>query len=188
MTLLELLNTCAIARANRNGREIRTGHCVWCDAPLRGRQRRWCSEGCVRAHRTNHTWTVARAAALARDGYRCVRCGAHPGRDGPPWQLLEEDFEAFQRRQAAWLAGDSRLEVNHITPCRGQHGALSCAHHLDGLETLCRRCHLAETARQFRRRRAEVPGQQRLWQENVLGGEPRPSAQTSSRPVSPVGA
>jgi hypothetical protein len=43
-----------------------------------------------------------------------------------------------------------RLEVNHIAPCIGAHGQLSCAHHLANLETLCIACHRATTATQFR--------------------------------------
>jgi 5-methylcytosine-specific restriction endonuclease McrA len=31
-------------------------------------------------------------------------------------------------------------------PCLGAHGSLSCAHHLDNLETLCPPCHRAHTA------------------------------------------
>ena len=44
-----------------------------------------------------------------------------------------------------------RLEVNHIVPCIGQHGQLSCAHHLANLETLCTACHRAHTSAQPRR-------------------------------------
>lgn len=42
-----------------------------------------------------------------------------------------------------------RLEVNHIVPILGRHGQWGCHHHLAGIETLCRPCHVAETARQF---------------------------------------
>jgi 5-methylcytosine-specific restriction endonuclease McrA len=44
------------------------------------------------------------------------------------------------------------LEVNHIDPREGRGYAASCAHHLENLETLCRRCHAAVTARQARER------------------------------------
>ncbi|MBI5245971.1 MAG: HNH endonuclease [Elusimicrobia bacterium] len=37
--------------------------------------------------------------------------------------------------------GGRPLEVNHIEPCRGAHGTLSCAHHQANLETLCAPCH-----------------------------------------------
>lgn len=47
-----------------------------------------------------------------------------------------------------WRAGrkSARLEVNHRQPCLGQHGVLSCAHHLDNLETLCIGCHREHTS------------------------------------------
>jgi HNH endonuclease len=38
-----------------------------------------------------------------------------------------------------------RLEVNHIEPCLGEHARVSCAHHLENLETLCHECHGAIT-------------------------------------------
>jgi hypothetical protein len=42
----------------------------------------------------------------------------------------------------------ARLEVNHVVPCIGKHGQLSCAHHLDNLETLCLSCHRTVTSAQ----------------------------------------
>jgi hypothetical protein len=47
-----------------------------------------------------------------------------------------------------WRAGraTNRLEVNHRSPALGAHGALSCIHHLENLETLCVACHKATTA------------------------------------------
>ena len=48
----------------------------------------------------------------------------------------------------AWRAAKrtARLEVNHKIPCAGKHGELSCAHHLDNLESLCPACHKQHTA------------------------------------------
>lgn len=69
-------------------------------------------------------------------------------------------YRAFLRRRArpyeaaAELAREAhrhaQLEVNHIDPCLGAHKDNSCAHHLEGLEVLCHRCHVAETNRQRR--------------------------------------
>ena len=73
----------------------------------------------------NHIWPSARAAALRRDGYKCVQCARQNG-----------------------------LEVNHKYPLGASVlGRLlgyspSCLHHLDGLETLCHEHHLEATAAQ----------------------------------------
>jgi hypothetical protein len=42
------------------------------------------------------------------------------------------------------------LEVHHVVPRRGDGYGAGCHHHLDGLETLCHRCHAAITATQQR--------------------------------------
>lgn len=86
----------------------------------------WCAE---------HGWFPDHNEA--RDLWRAYRQQALR-----PWRLAMEMNDDAQRR--------SGLEVNHITPCLGKHAENSCAHHLSGLETLCRPCHLATTARQRR--------------------------------------
>jgi hypothetical protein len=58
-------------------------------------------------------------------------------------------------RFAMYRYNAARLEVNHKVPILGRHGQSGCHHHLDGVETLCRRCHLVETARQFGHRIAK---------------------------------
>lgn len=93
------------------------GGCAWCGKPLPEGRRKWCSGRCETRFWNNHWWSRARRAAKRRDRYACVRCG-----------------------------GGRPLEVNHKTPCRGRHGALDCAHHLQNLETLCVPCHRAHTA------------------------------------------
>jgi 5-methylcytosine-specific restriction endonuclease McrA len=99
--------------------------CDWCGKPLRPRQRRWCGARCSDAFFENHVWSMARKAALARDGYKCVRCGRH-----------------------------ENLEVNHIYPLsasikrKTNRYKTSCLHHLTGLETLCHQHHLQATAQQ----------------------------------------
>lgn len=100
-------------------------------------------------------------------------CGRHPRYAPDSWRAWCREngwypdhvealdaYRAFLRRrvrpyeEAARITIDahrrSGLEVNHRVPCLGAHKAASCAHHLDGLETLCHPCHLAETARQRR--------------------------------------
>lgn len=99
-------------------------HCRWCDKPLEGRQRRWCSEACPKAMARQHVWSDAREAALKRDRRRCVRCRSEGTR--------------------TWVGSVLRttLEVHHKTPCRGKRKA-GCQHHVECLETLCHDCHVA---------------------------------------------
>jgi len=101
------------------------GGCDKCGKKLVGRQRRWCSESCSTWFRNNHRWTDARKLAKhhakikARGPwvYLCAKCG-----------LPTED-----------------PEVNHIEPCLGAHGKISCFHHQSNLEVLCHSCHVQET-------------------------------------------
>lgn len=84
----------------------------------------------------NHWWTLARQAAKKRDKRACRRCGWKP-----------EPRPARGAALSLWRRGRryARLEVNHIEPCLGAHGTLSCAHHADNLETLCVPCHRLHT-------------------------------------------
>ena len=122
------------------------GGCAWCGAALPARRRTWCSDRCGDRFWANHWWSVARRTAKRRDKYRCTRCGA-----APPKRPVKAAFKtqpAYLRAMRAWRAEKrtARLEVNHIVPCEGKHGQLSCAHHLDNLETLCPGCHKVHTA------------------------------------------
>lgn len=95
--------------------------CRWCDRPAAPGWP-WCGNRCEDAYRANHWWDRARAAALGRDGHRCVRCGAGP----------------------------LGLEVHHVEPRLGAGYGAGCHHHLVNLETLCRRHHLEVTLAQRR--------------------------------------
>ncbi|HEX9995161.1 MAG TPA: hypothetical protein VGB14_19715 [Acidimicrobiales bacterium] len=141
--------------------------CDWCGAKLTGRARRWCSTACSTAYWENHGWNEAREAAKRRDGNRCVRCGHDPHEE----RQRREEFAhllclvcgpvstwAPSAQEAYWMfLRVPSLEVNHINPVLGRHAVVGCHHHLDGLETLCHRCHVEETARQFGHRRASAP-------------------------------
>ena len=116
------------------------GRCHWCRKALKGRQKRWCSRACSKDAVANHRWTQAKAAAKAPvTYYLCARAllvtfaeGFRPRVQGPP------GCEGFTRHP----------EVNHKDPILGKHGSWGCHHHQDGLEVLCRPCHLEVTARQ----------------------------------------
>lgn len=143
--------------------EGHAGRCRWCNGELTGRQQRWCGQACVTGYGENHWWGDARKAAVRRDK-RCLRCGTSRARVEVWWQ------EAFGGliRYSDWTYGgrfydlrdlherellDASLEVNHIVPRNGAGYQTGCWHHLDGLETLCHKCHVAETTAQRRARR-----------------------------------
>lgn len=145
--------------------------CRWCGGPLSGRQQRWCGQPCVDAYLENHDWNTASKAAKRRDGV-CTACGeTGDTTDLRAWGAFLRWAYAVQGRHMSPLtepgrtirrlfeheALQRRLETDHIEPILGRHGQGGCHHHLDGLRTLCHRCHLAATAEQFGRTRADQP-------------------------------
>jgi predicted nucleic acid-binding Zn ribbon protein len=145
-----LLAVCSLAPP------LAEGACAWCTAPLPPRRRTWCSDRCGDAFWANHWWSVARRMVKRRDKYRCIRCGTRA-----PKRPVKSSFQtqaAYLKATRTWRAEKraARLEVNHIVPCRGKHGELSCAHHLENLETLCPACHKTHTA--ALRSASEQPG------------------------------
>lgn len=102
------------------------GKCWRCGRPLTSRRKKWCSSDCEDAYWVQHYWGLARTAAMRRDKYKCVKCGAHA------------------------------QEVNHIEPLVGRGYHSGCVHHLSNLESLCQTCHKIETGlqRQVRRQLA----------------------------------
>jgi 5-methylcytosine-specific restriction endonuclease McrA len=135
-----------------------------CGKPLPKQRRRWCSDDCADAHfhaiYDNHDFGAARAAALKRDGGRCVKCKSN----GRPSKELREAAKSTGYMTLDQLYARHRLEVNHIRPLVEQgvkHGEMGCHHHLDNLETLCHGCHAKVTAAQARdradRRRNRIP-------------------------------
>jgi len=139
-----LLAACPLAHSHAGG-------CAWCGAALPPRRRTWCSDRCGTAFWTNHWWTLARGAAKRRDQYRCKRCGAAAAKR--PNRTKAASLSTYRTAMRAWRNArkQSRMEVNHRVPCRGAHGSLSCAHHLDNLETLCPTCHREYTSAVRRR-------------------------------------
>ena len=96
------------------------GFC-WCGEKLTGRQRRYCSRTCARAVTNNHRWTNAKhTAKTLATWFQCAACNG------------------FFRQ----------VEVNHIVPCKGKHGAWGCWHHATNLEVLCKPCHKIKTNEQ----------------------------------------
>jgi 5-methylcytosine-specific restriction endonuclease McrA len=136
--------------------------CRWCDRPAR-ESSPWCATACEDEYRTNHWWDLARHAVLSRDDHRCRVCGLGPDTVTVAKLTLRalipmSPVEAARLwRTEAWWALElaCSVEVNHREPRLGGGYASGCHHHLDGLETLCHRCHLAVTAAQRTDRRAD---------------------------------
>lgn len=100
------------------------GVCGWCDKPLTGKRTRWCSTKCSRLFVANHRWTQAKALKKRDTAqWQCEVCG---------------EFTA-------------NIEVNHIVPCKGQHGVWGCHHHQDNLQLVCPPCHKVITNEQRKR-------------------------------------
>ena len=135
--------------------------CRWCDQPARPGSP-WCGHRCEDEYRRNHWWDQAREAAVTRDGGCCVRCGLGPGTRTVARLLLRalipmgpvEAARLWQGQPWRCFAQACELEVNHIEPRVGRGYASGCHHHLEGLETLCHRCHVHTTSAQHGARRA----------------------------------
>ncbi len=142
-------------RCDRSQWSGRADRCRWCDGPC-APGHPWCGNPCEDRYRENHWWDRARAAALARDDHRCVRCGVGPDdvqvarwflRAVVPMGAVEA-ATLFASPAWAELVLACSVEVNHVEPRRGAGYGSGCHHHLDGLETLCHRHHVAVTAAQ----------------------------------------
>jgi 5-methylcytosine-specific restriction endonuclease McrA len=103
-----------------------SGICYWCAGELPKRRRKWCSVRCVKEYVSNHRYSNARRVARRRDKYQCVTCGSK-----------------------------EKLEVNHILNLKDsrKNYGWGCQHHLSGLETLCRKCHVKVTNKQREERK-----------------------------------
>lgn len=130
--------------------------CRWCDATADGSG--WCGHRCQDDYRRNHWWDHARAAAIVRDGNRCVRCRRGPETVTLAKLLLRalipmgpvEAARLWRTPEWAQLSQSWALEVNHVVPRRGAGYHAGCHHHLQALETLCHGCHAVVTAEQQR--------------------------------------
>lgn len=150
MSTDEIAATCDISRWTGAG-----DRCRWCDRPtIAGRD--FCGIECRSAFRVNHVPAVARAAALARGGYSCAACWRGPA----ALALLKLLMPAcdWRRPPAAvaaelWALTASTTQVDHVVPVFGDRRP-GCGNHLSNLRVLCRDCHLAETVRWARVRRA----------------------------------
>ena len=121
--------------------KVGCGTCGTCGAVLTGRSRWFCAGGpCAKNWRRNHQWGVAKAAALKRDGYRCVRlgCGA-----GPHSNSNQRGVEVNHIAPLASVA-----HAQGLTTSAALRSRTGCWNHLENLETLCITHHREATAEQ----------------------------------------
>lgn len=114
------------------------GRCHWCDNPLSGRRRVWCSEKCSAAFLHEHRYSDARAQCRRRARANCS-CS---------------NVSSRAKHQICALCGCCErevglLECNHRVPRRGDRSIISCLHHSTNLEMLCHKCHLGVTKYQM---------------------------------------
>jgi 5-methylcytosine-specific restriction endonuclease McrA len=112
--------------------------CAACGTILTDGQLRWCSADCRRFYDRNHYWPNARAAALQRDEFSCIKCHF----------TGDDDYVLYTRARLLKGHEDNWLEVNHIAPRVGQGYGMGCHNHQSNLETLCHACHVKVTRRQ----------------------------------------
>jgi 5-methylcytosine-specific restriction protein A len=110
--------------------------CLVCDGSITGRRKTFCSKPCSEDHYIRTRPSFARLKVFERDKGVCAGCGL--------------DTMAGRVRIAA--RGTGHLwQADHIIPV--VEGGGECG--LENLRTLCRACHLRETA-ELARRRAEA--------------------------------
>ncbi|MGB4864217.1 MAG: hypothetical protein WBO97_17305, partial [Tepidiformaceae bacterium] len=125
------------------------------------RRRKWCSNACLEWWHGNHRFIVARRLALRRaEVFEFPRCRDPHGRYKT--NRLHRHSLGFAcahcggiypaRQSAARRANLPSVQVNHIIPAMGLHGALDCVHHQENLEVLCEHCHRRVTAAQAKTR------------------------------------
>ncbi|MDA8346965.1 MAG: HNH endonuclease [Thermaerobacter sp.] len=156
--------------------------CRWCQKPVPKGRHSWCSQACVDEYMIRSSPASARAHVFQRDKGVCARCGADTGTleaairdlrarwkrwrwaDSPAAEGEELDEEwrklcesSGVRYRPGWLkwgfSATHLWEAHHIVPV--VEGGGECG--LDGYETLCLRCHKAETAALAARRAKPKP-------------------------------
>lgn len=141
-----------------------TGICTWCKGPVKKPKRYWCSDECVHEYKIRSDSAYARVHVLERDQGVCRGCGIdtvaiyeafenarktavadiNARFEALGFSLDLQSYERFVQPRHMW-------EMDHITAV--VEGGGSCG--LDGLQTLCQRCHKAKTKEMATRRARE---------------------------------
>jgi len=119
---------------------VEPGHCLWCNKPLTGKAKYYCSlkeePEEIRMYTTLSRCTIAfshyfysrpayQRAIFIRDNFTCKLCGEKPMREDKPW-----------------LPDLTKLECDHILPMA--HGGETF---LENLQTLCFKCNREKGAK-----------------------------------------
>ena len=129
-------------RSQENGRWL----CRGCGKPLSGRRKAWCSDDCRISTLIRYGIGV-RDAVFDRDHGICARCGLSTDLLERALREIRAKFSRGKARDIALLLGlnpdrATHWDAHHKTAVIEGGGAAT----LDGFETLCERCHKAETA------------------------------------------
>ena len=135
-----------------NGRRL----CRWCGREVSNTRRSYCNADCLEEYniRSNPTW--ARWRVIRRDKGVCARCGIDTSMLWDAIRMMGRDVRngSYNTLFRAFLADNGLHYEAHDFEVHHKHaiaeGGGPCG--LDGLETLCVRCHKRETS--FLRKRA----------------------------------
>lgn len=110
-----------------------------CGQPVGKGRSSWCSDACVQQYKVLAFGTLCREAVYERDGGHCQICLA-------PVQLYTPKTHIRWRLHGQPIAHASQVdlpvaEIDHILPI-----VEGGEHRLENLRTLCRTCHLSQTA------------------------------------------
>lgn len=148
--------------------------CRWCQKPVPKPRLYWCSDECVEDYEIRANPAHARMRVFERDKGVCARCGADTERGAEEvrrlWRIAENEWPWRRKNEAKYEAAVAQLAALGFT--FREYGGLPHfweAHHttavvegggecgLEGYETLCLRCHKAETALLAARRAKTKP-------------------------------
>jgi 5-methylcytosine-specific restriction endonuclease McrA len=117
--------------------------CRYCDAPVTGRRRTFCSAACVHEWRLRTDPSYVRKQVWHRDHGRCACCGVHTPSLRAKWNRLPPEEKATAEAEFGLRKGKRGMwDADHIVPVA--LGGGQCG--LDGYRTLCLPCHKAATA------------------------------------------
>lgn len=126
--------------------------CRWCDGVVSPPRRSFCSAACVDEWTIRSSGLCLRASVYQRDQGVCAHCGLDTSDLQAYLRQIEDSTKRAELLTAHGLS-ESRIrsslwEADHILPV--SEGGGCCG--LEGLRTLCWKCHQAETSALMRRR------------------------------------